>query len=263
MNVLPEFNPFKYNSFPVNGVRQSWLLVGAVQTQLLQLRATGRSDRLPPILAFQSVLDGTVSTEAVVRNLFDQLPANGSELVLFDINRQGVLAPMLRRSASAMLDDLQPGEAFAYRLTVVGNVDADSANVAERRREPGQREAVLRPLVYLYPPNVYSLSHVALPFPVDDPLYGLSPRTDEDFGIRLGNLALHGERGALEQRLHRRVILAFRIFDRVEQRDEADARVARLERPQPLHRAVHRQLRGHAAGHTHGCCRRQSPRRQS
>jgi alpha-beta hydrolase superfamily lysophospholipase len=197
LDVQPEFNPFKYNSFPVNGVRQSWLLVGAVQTQLLQLRATGRSDRLPPILAFQSVLDGTVSTEAVVRNLFDQLPANGSELVLFDINRQGVLAPMLRSSAGAMIDTLQPGESFAYRLTVVGNVDADSANVAERRREPGQREAVLRPLPYMYPANVYSLSHVALPFPVDDPLYGLSPRTDEDFGIRLGNLALHGERGAL------------------------------------------------------------------
>lgn len=197
LDVQPEFNPFKYNSFPVNGVRQSWLLVGAVQTQLLQLRATGRSQRLPPILAFQSVLDGTVSTTAVVRNLFDQLPANGSELVLFDINRQAVLAPMLRRSASAMLDELQPDDASAYRLTVIGNVDADSANVAERRREPGQHEAVLRPLVFLYPSNVYSLSHVALPFPVDDPLYGLSPRMDEDYGIRLGTLALHGERGAL------------------------------------------------------------------
>lgn len=197
LDVQPEFNPFKYNSFPVNGVRQSWLLVGTLQAQLLQLRATGRSDRLPPILAFQSVLDGTVSTTAVVRNLFDPLPANGSELVLFDINRQGVLAPMLRRQASGMLDDLQPGESFAYRLTVVGNLDADSASVAERRREPGQAQAVLRPLPYLYPSNVYSLSHVALPFPVDDPLYGLTPRTDEDYGIRLGTLALHGERGAL------------------------------------------------------------------
>ena len=118
LDVQPEFNPFKYNSFPVNGVRQSWLLVGAVQTQLLQLRATGRSDRLPPILAFQSVLDGTVSTEAVVRNLFDQLPANGSELVLFDINRQGVLAPMLRSSAGAMLDDLQPIRGLADSKTL-------------------------------------------------------------------------------------------------------------------------------------------------
>ena len=27
--ILPEFNPFKYNSFPVNGARQSWRLTSA------------------------------------------------------------------------------------------------------------------------------------------------------------------------------------------------------------------------------------------
>lgn len=43
--------------------------------------------QLPPILAFQSVMDSTVSTRAVVSGLFDQLPANGSELVVFDINQ--------------------------------------------------------------------------------------------------------------------------------------------------------------------------------
>ncbi len=197
LDVQPEFNPFKYNSFPVNGVRQSWLLTSVVQAQLLQLRSIGRSERLPPILAFQSVLDGTVSTPAVVRKLFDQLPANGSELVLFDINRQGVLAPMFTQSASEMMGQLQPDAAHAYRLTVIGNVDADTANIAERRLDPGQRLAVLRPLPLAYPPNVYSLSHVALPFPVDDPLYGLQPRMDEDYGIRIGTMALHGERGAL------------------------------------------------------------------
>ena len=197
LDVQPEFNPFKYNSFPVNGVRQSWLLTGVVQAQVLQLRSTGRSDRLPPILAFQSVLDGTVSTPAVVRQLFEQLPANGSELVLFDINRQGVLAPMFTASAEGLISQLQPDEAHTYRLTVVGNLHAETAEVGERRLEPGEREPFLRPLALSYPANVYSLSHVALPFPMDDPLYGLQPRMDEDFGIRLGTLTLHGERGAL------------------------------------------------------------------
>ena len=197
LDVQPEFNPFKYNSFPVNAVRQSWLLTGVVQAQLLQLRSIGRSDRLPPILAFQSVLDGTVSTPAVVRSLFEQLPANGSELVLFDINRHGVLAPMFTQSAQSMIGQLQPDAAHAYRLTVVGNLHADTAQVAERRLEPGARVPVVRPLGLSYPSNVYSLSHVALPFPVDDALYGLEPRQDEDFGIRIGTMALHGERGAL------------------------------------------------------------------
>jgi alpha-beta hydrolase superfamily lysophospholipase len=197
LDVQPEFNPFKYNSFPVNAVRQSWLLTGVVQGQLLQLRTTGRSGRLPPILAFQSVLDGTVSTPAVVRALFDQMPANGSELVLFDINRHGVLSPMFTQAANDLIEQLQPGDGHTYRLTVVGNVDSGTATVGERRLDPGQRTPTLRPLELTYPANVYSLSHVALPFPVDDPLYGLRPRQDEDYGIHIGTLALHGERGAL------------------------------------------------------------------
>jgi alpha-beta hydrolase superfamily lysophospholipase len=229
LDVQPEFNPFKYNSFPVNGVRQSWLLTSVVQAQLLQLGATGRRDRLPPILAFQSVLDGTVSTQAVVRGLFDQLPANGSELVLFDINRQGVLAPMFRQSANQLIKQLQPGDAHTYRLTVIGNLNADTASMAERRLEPGQRQPVTRPLAMSYPSNVYSLSHVALPFPIDDPLYGLQPRLDEDFGIRLGTLTLHGERGALSVAADQLMRLGSNPFY-----GYLDTRRSRLTCPPPL-----------------------------
>ena len=42
----------------------------------------------------------------------------------------------------------------------------------------------------------FSLSHVALPFPPDDSLYGTDP-DGEDFGIHLGNQALRGELGTL------------------------------------------------------------------
>jgi alpha-beta hydrolase superfamily lysophospholipase len=41
LSVLPEFNPFKYNSFPVNGARQSYLLTNALQQQITRL-ASGR-----------------------------------------------------------------------------------------------------------------------------------------------------------------------------------------------------------------------------
>ncbi|KFN49839.1 alpha/beta hydrolase [Arenimonas composti] len=193
-DIQPEFNPFKYNSFPVNAVRQSWLLTTSLQPQLLALRAAGGAQRMPPVLAFHSVLDSTVSTPAVVRALFDKLPANGSELVLFDINRQSLLAPLFTDDANRMLEALQP-EDGGWTLTVIGNRDPGTLQVAERRHGPaGVSE---RPLPLAWPAEVYSLSHVALPFPVDDPLYGLQPRTDIDYGIRLGTLRLHGERGAL------------------------------------------------------------------
>jgi hypothetical protein len=42
-----------------------------------------------------------------------------------------------------------------------------------------------------------SLSHVALTFPPDDPLYGESPPESGD-QVFLGNLAIKGERGLLK-----------------------------------------------------------------
>lgn len=195
--VKPEFNPFKYNSFPVNAVRQSWGLTTTLQAKLLEAQATGDAKRLPPVLAFQSVLDSTVSTPDVVRVLFDRLPANGSELVLFDINRESLLAPMFTDHADGMLASLQPTAPHDYRLTTIVNRDAGTRTVAERRLAPDGVARQDRPLPQAWPDGVYSLSHIALPFPLDDPLYGLQPRTDEDFGIRLGTLDLRGERGAL------------------------------------------------------------------
>jgi hypothetical protein len=48
-----------------------------------------------------------------------------------------------------------------------------------------------------WPAGVISLSHVAMPFPPDDPLYGQSDPGDSD-AVFLGNLAIKGERGLLK-----------------------------------------------------------------
>jgi hypothetical protein len=46
------------------------------------------------------------------------------------------------------------------------------------------------------PENRFSLSHVALPFPPDDPLYGRRPPGNEEL-LFLGQMAIQGERGLL------------------------------------------------------------------
>ena len=46
-----------------------------------------------------------------------------------------------------------------------------------------------------YPADVYSLSHVALPFPADDPLYGNVPTGRAH--LQLGTVAVRGERNTL------------------------------------------------------------------
>lgn len=197
LSVIPEFNPFKYNSFPVNAARQSYLLTDSLRAALDGLERSGRITSLPPILTFQSVLDFTVSTSAVLTGLYDRLPANGSELVLFDINRSAKFGPLFREIAETKLSQLLPQRARNYRLSIVSNADPGSSQIVERVVDAGQQAESRRPLTVEYPPGVFSLSHVALPFPLTDSLYGLEPDGAEDYGVHLGALDLRGERGAL------------------------------------------------------------------
>ena len=197
LGVLPEWNPFKYNSFPVNAARQTYLLTDVIQRQIERQARAGSFRALPPILTFQSVVDSTVSTRSVISVLYDGLPANGSELVLYDLNRSVKLGPLLRPAADAKLADLLPPRPRTYRTVVVTNLSADSREVVERVVEPGETTEHSRPLGLSFPAGVFSLSHIALPFPIDDPLYGLEPDPTEDFGIQLGATAMRGERGVL------------------------------------------------------------------
>lgn len=197
LDIEPEYNPFKYNSFPVNAARQSSLLSRALQSQLLDAADAGLLPRLPPVTTFQSVVDSTVSVDAIIAALYAHLPANGSELVLFDVNRQSKFALVLRAEAAAALARLLPSEPRLYRTTVITNAGPETAEVIERVTEPGEVASSMRPVGLSYPFGVFSLSHVAVPFPVSDGLYGLEPDPGEDFGIRLGALAIRGERAVL------------------------------------------------------------------
>jgi alpha-beta hydrolase superfamily lysophospholipase len=199
LSVVPEFNPFKYNSFPVNGARQSYRLTDALQAQIGRMARAGALAALPPVLTFQSVIDFTVSTPAILTALYAHLPDNGSEIVLFDVNRTVKFGPLLRPSAYTALNALMPTTPQTYRFTAVENANDESYDAVERTIAPGQLEAVVRPLGLQYPAGIFSLSHLAIPIPMDDPLYGLypDPKTKDDYGFNLGAMAARGERGAL------------------------------------------------------------------
>ena len=197
LDIQPEFNPFKYNSFPVNAARQSYRLTAALQEQLERLSAAGRLDALPPILTFQSVVDATVSTRAVLTSLYARLPQNGSELVLFDLNRSATFGPLFRTAADTILDRIVTPAPRSFGLTVVSNLAPDASEVEARSTPAGTREDTRTPLELAWPRGVFSLSHVALPFPPQDGLYGAEPDPTDSFGIALGAIAIRGERGVL------------------------------------------------------------------
>jgi alpha-beta hydrolase superfamily lysophospholipase len=199
LSIVPEFNPFKYNSFPVNGARQSCRITDALQAQIQRLARADQLRDLPPVITFQSVIDFTVSTPAILTALYTYLPDNGSEIVLFDVNRTLKFSPLLRQSAYVAVDRLTPSTPQAYRFTVIGNADDSTDTTVERSIAPGQLKAEVRPLKLLYPPGIYSLSHLAIPIPMDDPLFGVQPdpKTAGDYGYSLGTMDARGERGAL------------------------------------------------------------------
>ena len=197
LDILPEYNPYKYNSFPVNAGYQTSRLTDAIQVQIARLQQAGGIDRLPPILAFQSLVDSTIVAAAVKEKLFDALPANGSELVFFDVNNSSVARPFLSPSPGELLKRLEAGGRRRYTLTVIGNVGPETLEAVERSTPAGSETAAVRPLSLSWPPQVYSLGHVAVPFPTDDSLYGGEPDERQGGGIHLGVLAPRGEKGVL------------------------------------------------------------------
>ena len=216
MGMVPEFNPYKYNSFPVNAARESYRLTAALEHDLNAAAASGRLARMPPILTFQSVADSTVSTPAVISRLYDILPQNGSELVLFDINRAPALDPLLRRSAAAPVSGLVPARPRAFALTVVTNGDgspsAPASAIATTTPALVQTAPVARDLGFPYPSDIYSLSHLAIPFPASDGLYGGTPDPADIAGVNLGANASRGERGVLSVSLDTLLRLTWNPF---------------------------------------------------
>ncbi|MCU5773801.1 alpha/beta hydrolase [Erwiniaceae bacterium BAC15a-03b] len=197
LSILPEFNPFKYNSFPVKAARQSYLLTRALQKEIIDDSHDNKLSRLAPVLTFQSVADATVSTPAVVNALYNQLPDNGSELVLFDVNQSIQLSPMISSSAQHASEHLLPAAPRHYTTTLVTSSSPLNRAAVARRTPANATATEVQPLGIDYPADIYSLSHVALPFPFSDSLYGRTPEKPNEYGVSLGSLTPRGERSVL------------------------------------------------------------------
>ena len=195
IDVVPEYNPFKYNSFPANAGAQTFRLTRALNSQMLAAAASGSLQRMPPVLAFQSVVDTTVSSPAVVRDLFDHLPPGRSELVVFDLNRQAGVDLFTR--PEEVLPKLIGDQPRRYAVTLVTNTRPDTQEVSAMSVAAGAVTITSEPLGLSWPDSIYSLSHVALPFPIDDPVYGGEGQGRELGSVSLGRLTPRGEKSVL------------------------------------------------------------------
>ena len=197
LNILPEYDPFKYGSFAVNAGDQVYRLTEEIRAHLNNLTPTGKLMQFPPVLAFQSAVDATVSTSALVEGLFNRLPRGGHELVLFDINRTTEVEQILWEDPRGGIQSLFDQANLPFAVSLVTNQNETSSSVVVAHKEPGDSEIVQWDIKMSWPNDVYSLSHVSLPIPPNDPLYGISDGQDTS-DLHLGKLALRGERGVLQ-----------------------------------------------------------------
>jgi len=72
--ILPEYDPYKYNSFPIEAGEQIYNLTSQLTPRLVAGDANDALTRFPPVLAFQSVVDATITAESVMERLLDLLP---------------------------------------------------------------------------------------------------------------------------------------------------------------------------------------------
>ena len=105
-----------------------------------------------------------MSTPAVVYDLFDRLPAGGHELVLFDINRAvGRATPSPAQAPCSRV--WSSAGARRYTVTLVTNTTTDTPAVSAITVAAGSTSLSSEPLGLEWPRDMFSLSHVALPFP--------------------------------------------------------------------------------------------------
>ncbi len=147
------------------------------------------------MLAFQSLIDATVIPSALVNRLMRRLAPEGHELVLFDVNRVADVDPFVRTVKERLRDELMADAGLPFTLTLITNVDEQSREIMAWRKAPFGATVTESPLGLAWPQGIYSLSHVALPFPPDDALYGYAAPSGP--GLHLGRLEPRGERGLL------------------------------------------------------------------
>ncbi|HET8945472.1 MAG TPA: alpha/beta fold hydrolase [Candidatus Polarisedimenticolia bacterium] len=203
IDVLPEYDPYKYNSFPVNAGNQIYALTHVLNKELHAAAGRGSLDRMPRFTVFQSLVDSTVTAAEVVHGLLLLLPSGENELVVFDVNRREEMEGLIAPGPITALQNLRAAPALPFRLTIVGNRADGSNAVCLFERDSGagapggagvEREEDL-PLQW--PRGVFSLGHVALPIPPDDPVYGVDPPADANPRFALGAFQARGESGAL------------------------------------------------------------------
>lgn len=130
--------------------------------------------------------------------LEDSTLPRAAGLVLFDVNRISEVEQMPIKDPKPDIEDLFHDKNLLFTLSLLTNKSENTYAMIVRQKQPrNSKIGELLSLDLKWPQGLYSLSHIALPFPINDPLYG-KLKTSNSAMIYLGNANLRGERGVLQ-----------------------------------------------------------------
>ena len=181
LDIKPEYDPFKYNSFAKNAAdqifeltKENWDLIEEIS------KNKDRQKKLPPIYAFQSRVDATVKTNKLLE-MYAKIASVESELFIFDINRkfeleldeklkEGVLGKEIIKDIKAqvfIVSNKVKKDGNGYKSGIFIKANSQSA------KEKLQLKKLMRVVDNLeWPANVFALSHICIPISPDDRYYG-------------------------------------------------------------------------------------------
>lgn len=194
-NVInPEYDPFKYGSFAVNAADQVYRISKEVQKQFDSYNTYKKNKKtFPPVLSFASIVDRTITVSDIVNNLYVRLPEGNHTLVLFDINHGFMNENLIKRQTISEMEKVrETASNIPYTFDLISDINSTDDHLMLIRN--GE---IIEELPYRWPQGLYSLSHLAIPISLNDPLYG-NKDAPKSPGIYLGHLSLYGETSVLE-----------------------------------------------------------------
>ncbi len=151
------------------------------------------------MIGFASMVDSTVVVKETVENLYKRFTKknNRNTLVLFDINHHFASHRLVKHSVDSALQELREVLANThYRFDLISDLNSTDGSLMQITTRNGKKKTSKKLDLY-WPPQLFSLSHLAMPISSNDPLYG-DKNAPKSPGLTLGHMALYGETSVLE-----------------------------------------------------------------
>ncbi|MGL5124994.1 MAG: alpha/beta hydrolase [Fusobacteriaceae bacterium] len=184
LDILPEYDGGKYNSFPKNAAVQVDKIV--TQSKKSALNLVEKTDKkLPPIYAYTSLEDATVN-EWDLFQILGKIQNTEGELVIFDANRK--FNDFLKKKIRNLeFVDVLKSSKIKGEITVITNYEnSRSPEATVYRSKDGKIEIVQTEEPLIWDNFTFSLAHLSIPVSPDNAIYGKN--------TILGEINIKGER---------------------------------------------------------------------